>query len=55
MKAYIRILVVILGGISFVACGNKVESVYQDETCIEWEDFESQELTGSEIAFDEPY
>ena len=54
MKKCIRIFVVILGVIFFVACGNKVESVYQDETCIEWEDFESQELTGREIAFDEP-
>ena len=34
MKKCIRNFVVILGVIFFVACGNKVESVYQDETCI---------------------
>lgn len=54
MKKHIQIFTILLGGILFVSCGDKAASVYQNETRIEWEDFESQELTGREIEFDEP-
>lgn len=41
-------------GLWLVSCTEKDGSSFYKETRIEWQDFESRELNGSEIVFDEP-